>query len=183
MESVGSNWFRWISRHENMWSWSRSEDGSGYEPGIAISCTTVQRVTRRGKQTDKFLKGERAISRRSWKGNWKWNRPRFPTALYEMLRPMLLSLEDEDDESLDEWNQEADDRDAPNEYSVEDSDPDMKLGTRWDYEGQHHAIVKRRAVDEDGRPIRSPSNDYCLTIVNMKLNTLIGTQRPLRRIS
>ena len=35
---------------------SRSEDGSGYEPGIAISCTTVQRVTRRGKQTDESQK-------------------------------------------------------------------------------------------------------------------------------
>ena len=60
---------------------------------------------------------------------------------YGTLRPILLSLENEDDEFLDEFNQmikdsnlaEADDEavnQRPSEYGVEDSYLDMELGIR-----------------------------------------------------
>ena len=57
------------------------------------------------------------------------------SAVQDVTAPMLLSLENEDDEFLDELNQvikdpdlaEADDRNAPSEYSVEDSYLDMEL--------------------------------------------------------
>ena len=68
---------------------------------------------------------------------------------------MLLSLENENEEFLDEFNRvikdsylaEADDERAKSsEYGVEDSYLDMELGIRRDDEGLHHARVKQRAV-------------------------------------
>ena len=90
------------------------------------------------------------------------------SAVQDVSASMLLSLENEDDKFLDEFNQvikdsdlaEAeDDRDTHSEYGVEDSYLGMALGIRRDDEGLHHAKVKRRVVDEDNKPIGRPSNN------------------------
>ena len=72
---------------------------------------------------------------------------------------MLPSLENEDEEFLDEFNRvikysdlaEAEDEQVKSsKYGVEDSYLDMELGIRRDDERIHHARFKRRAVDQDG---------------------------------
>ena len=71
---------------------------------------------------------------------------------YEMLRPTLLLLENEDDEFLDEFNRVIKDSNLanqrPNEYGVEDLYLEKELGIGRNDERLHHARVKRRAVDE-----------------------------------
>ena len=119
------------------------------------------------------------------------------STVQDVTAPMLLSLENEGDEFLDEFNQvikdpglaEAeDDRNTPSEYGVEDSYLDMELDIRRDNEGLHHARVKRRAVDEDERQIGRPSNYPLLdnrkyeveytdgTIEVLAANTITGNQ-------
>ena len=80
-------------------------------------------------------------------------------AIQDIPASMLLSLENEDEEFLDEFNwvikdsdlAEADDEQVKSsEYGVEYSYLDMELGIRRDDEGLHHARFKRRAVDQDG---------------------------------
>ena len=51
----------------------------------------------------------------------------------------------------------------------------MELDIRRDDEGLHHARVKRRAVDQDGRPIGRPSNNPLLDSRWYKLEYLDGT--------
>ena len=72
-------------------------------------------------------------------------------AIQDVPDSMLLSLENEDDEFLYEFNRvikdldlaEAEDEQVKSsEYGVEDSYLDMKLGIRRDDEGLHHARVK-----------------------------------------
>ena len=41
----------------------------------------------------------------------------------------------------------------PSDFGVEDSYLDRELGIRRDDEGLHNAKMKRRAVDENGKPI------------------------------
>ena len=140
MESIGNNWFKWISRNEKMdlgtkvdqMTWRYSDeidrwylDGIGWKQLIQMNLQTrkyvelkqIRRwlgvwtrncyILHHGAKSDSpwktdwwVSKREWAISRKSWKGNWKWNRPRFLTVLYEILRPMWLLLENEDNESI-----------------------------------------------------------------------------------
>ena len=61
-----------------------------------------------------------------------------------------------------------DERVKSSEYGIEDSYLDMELSIRRDDEGLHHARVKQRAVDQDGRPIGKPSNNPFLTVSGTK---------------
>ena len=110
------------------------------ESGIAISCTTVQRVTHLEKQTEEYKKKMKDFQDKL-EGKWKVESAKIPnSAVQDVTAPMLLSLENDDDEFLDEFNRvikdpdlaEADDRNAPIEYGVEDSYLDMELGIRRD---------------------------------------------------
>ena len=101
---------------------------------------------------------------------------------------MLLSLENEDEEFLDEFNPvikdsdlaEAEDEQVKSrEYGVEDSYLDMELGIRRDDEVLHHARVKRRAVDQDFPPIGRPSNNPLLGSRRYKVEYLDGTTEVL----
>ena len=57
---------------------------------------------------------------------------------------------------------DADD-DNRNEIKIEDPYLNMELGIRYDdEEGLHHARVKRRAVDQEGRPVERPHNNTLL---------------------
>ena len=55
----------------------------------------------------------------------------------------------------------------------------MELGIRRDDEGLHHARVKRRAVDQDGRPIGRPSNNPLLDSRRYEVEYLDGTTEVL----
>ena len=104
------------------------------------------------------------------------------SAVQDVSASMLLSLENEDNKFLNEFNRVIKDSDLaeaeddcdqqPSEYGVEDSYLDMELGIRRDDERLHHARVKRRAVDENGKPIGRPSNNPLLD--SMKLNIQMG---------
>ena len=51
----------------------------------------------------------------------------------------------------------------------------MELDIRRDDEGLHHARVKRRAVDQDSRPIGRPSNNPFLDSQQYEVEYLDGT--------
>jgi hypothetical protein len=63
----------------------------------------------------------------------------------------------------------------PSKHGVEDSYLDMEIGIRRDDEGLHHARVKRRAVDEDGKPIGRPSNNPLLNSRKYEVEYADGT--------
>ena len=141
------------------------------ESGIVMSCTTVQRVTHLEKQTDEYKKWMNDFQK-GLEGKWQVQSANVPgKAIQGIPASKVLSLENEDEEFLDEFNQvikdldlaEAD-NDWPSEYGVEDSYLDMELGTitRRDDEGLHHVRVKRMAIDQDGKPIGRPSNNPLL---------------------
>ena len=56
---------------------------------------------------------------------------------------------------------------------------DMELGIRRDDEGLHHARVKRRAVDEDGKSIGKPSNNPLLDSRQYEVEYTDGTTEVL----
>ena len=108
-------------------------------------------------------------------------------AIQDIPASMILSLENEDDEFLDEFNRvikdldlaKADDQDKPSEYSVEDSYLDMELGIRRQDEGLHYTRVKIRAVDQDGQPIGRPSNHLLLDSWQYEVEYSYGTTEVL----
>jgi hypothetical protein len=128
-------------------------------------------VTHLEKQTDESKK-RMSDFQDKLEGKWKVESTKIPdSAVRDVIAPMLISLENEDDEFLDEFNRvikdphlakAEDDHDTPSEYGVEDSYLDMELGIRRDDEGLHHARVKRRAVDKDGNPTGRPNNNPLL---------------------
>ena len=65
--------------------------------------------------------------------------------------------------------------DHPSEYGIEDAYLGMELGIRRDEEGLHHARVKRRAVDDDNRPIGRPSNNPLLDSRQYEVEYIDGT--------
>ena len=98
--------------------------------------------------------------------------------------PLILSLENEDDKFLEEFNRVIkdpdvvegnDDQQQPSEFGVEDPYLNMELGIRRDEEGLHHARVKRRAVDDDNRPIGRPSNNPLLDSRQYEVEYTNGT--------
>ena len=139
------------------------------ESGIVMSCTTVQRLTNLEKQTDEYKKRMNDFQE-ALEGRWQVESANIPGKVtHDIPASLILSLENEDDEFLDEFNRVIKDSnlaesndDGPSEYGVEDTYLDMELGIRRDDEGLHHARVKRRAVDEDGKPIGKPSNNPLL---------------------
>ena len=70
---------------------------------------------------------------------------------------------------------EVDDRNASSEYGMEDPYLGMELGIRRDDEGPHNARMKRRAVDEDGKPIGRPSNNPLLDNRKYEVEYINGT--------
>ena len=141
------------------------------ESGIAMSYTTVQRVTHLEKQTDEYKKWMNDFQQ-GLEGKWQVESAKISDrAIQDVPASMLLSLENKDDKFLDEFNwaikysdpaEAGDDQDKPSEYGVEDSYLDMELGIRRNDEGLHHARIKQRVFDQDGQPIGRPSNNPLL---------------------
>ena len=101
---------------------------------------------------------------------------------------MLLSLENEDEEFLDELNRVIKDSDLAGDggervkssnYGVENSYLGMELGIRRDDEGLQHARVKRRAVEQDVRLIGRQRNNPLLDSQRYKVEYLDGTTEVL----
>ena len=146
------------------------------ESGIAMSCTTVQRVTHLEEHTDEYKKWMNDFQQ-GLERKWQVESANVPGRTTQNIpASLILSLENEDEEFLDEFNQviknseladEADD-DRPSKYGVEDSYLDMELSIRRDDEGLHHARVKRRAIDQDGKPIGSLAIIHWLTAGSTK---------------
>ena len=84
-----------------------------------------------------------------------------------------MDIEQEDEQFLEEREQVTDNKDVANieehtndEIGIVDPCMDMEMGmTRDDEEGRHHAKVKRRAADKDGKPVGRPNDnplsDHC----------------------
>ena len=139
------------------------------ESGIVMSCTTVQRVTHLEKQTDEYKKRMNDFQK-TLDEKLLLDSSIIPGKVtHDIPSSLMLSLENEDDEFLDEFNRVIKDPDLtdeiddhPSEYGVKDTYLGMELGIRRDEEGLHHALVKRRAVDDDNKPIGRPSNNPLL---------------------
>ena len=94
----------------------------------------------------------------------------------------VLSLEDEDQEFLDEYRRIIDNETLKHADNYEDveigqNDPylNMELGIRLtDEESLQHARVKQRAVDDEGRPLGVPSNNPLLDHRQYKVEFLDG---------
>ena len=133
------------------------------ESGIPISCITVQRITNAELITEETknnidtfdariearMDAQNIDNGQEMGAQPAWNR---------------LSLDEEDNEFIDEFNRVINDTSVPD---AEDYTPDtfdgylsMEIGLpRGDDDELQHARVKRRAVDEDGRPIGRASNN------------------------
>ena len=76
------------------------------ESGIAMSCTTVQRVTHLEKQADEYKKQMNDFHQ-VLEGKWQVESANVSDiAIQDVLASMLLSLENEDEEFLDEFNRD-----------------------------------------------------------------------------
>ena len=99
----------------------------------------------------------------------------------------VLSLEDEDEEFMNKFRRviihekmkDADDYFGKG-IGIEDPYLNMELGIRHnDEEGIHHASVKRRELDDDGKPMGTPSKNlllyhrqYKVEFINMRIEIL-----------
>ena len=127
------------------------------ESGIPVSSTTVQRITNaeclQPEWIERFNKFNTTINKRLDPLNHDnvkemttqpdWNR---------------LSLNDEDNDFVEEFNRVISDNTIPeqDDYTEDTFDGYLKMEIglpRGDDDELHHAKVKRRAVDEDGRPV------------------------------
>ena len=138
--------------------------------GITISCTTVQRVTHLEKKTEEYTKNMNEFQRNLER---KWN---VESANSEIIpngegvpNTNILSLDDEDDEFIEEFKRVIDDKELKDidvmmnrESGTRDTYLNMELGFQRDEEGLHYARVKRRVIDADGTPVGVPNNNPLL---------------------
>ena len=136
--------------------------------GQVVSCCTVQRVTNLEKQTDETKERmkdfEIGVKRR-----WDAKTADIHEDVHEHPREFVLSLEDEDEEFINEYkrvidNKDIKDAEAIGVIEIGEKDPylHMELGLQREEEGIQHARVKRRALDDDGKPIGVASNNPIL---------------------
>ena len=141
--------------------------------GIPVSCITVQRLTNLQRQMDRY---KRLMKEFQDKITARWANTQgvviadIPgTGDHNGAHPNVLSLEKEDDDFLSEYNRviHSDDLKEADDLTVYDpefgtTDPylDMELALRpSEEEPAHYARVKRRSVDDEGRPLGIPSNN------------------------
>ena len=126
------------------------------ESGIPISCSTVQRVTNLESNTEEFKRRAQKFDE-GLKEKWGVKSSDLSEKIKNVPKDKLLSLEDENEEFIEEYGRVISDKDlddADDEYGVEDPYLNMELGIRRGEEGEREfAVVKKRAVDQDGRPI------------------------------
>lgn len=135
------------------------------ESGIPISCTTVQRLTNLEKQTDEYKKRMTNFDTKL-ETKWTTTSSDISDTIHDKPNLNVLSLEREDEEFVNEYKRVIDSKDVADiedytneEVGIKDPYINMELGITRDEEGMHHARVKRRAVDEEGKPIGMPSDN------------------------
>jgi hypothetical protein len=135
--------------------------------GIPISCDTVQRVTNSEKETDE-VKREMALWTASAIARLEATSANVERGLEDVPQQAIFDLENEDEEfskqfsqTLEETPLTIDEEDDPHPAEVgTDAYLNMEVGLRRGGEDDlQRARVKRRAVDEEGRPIGRPSNN------------------------
>lgn len=159
--------------------------------GIPISCSTVQRLTNLEKQTDTYKERmndfQSSLERRWNAGSANLNVD--VVGQGQGNENNVLDLEHEDEGFVNEYRRvinsddviEADDL-KPSEFGKDDPFLNMELGLRRaEDDGLVHAVVKRRAVDDEGKPIGRPSNNpimdsraYEVEFIDGHVETLTG---------
>ena len=139
--------------------------------GRPISCSTVQRLSNLERQTETY-KAKMNDFQQSVKRKWEAEHAELPVRALNQREGAqhILDLEREDDEFQEEFNRVISSDDLidvedqePSEFGEHDAYLNMEIGLpRGDDDGIVHARVKRRAVDEDGKPIGKPSNNPIL---------------------
>ena len=142
------------------------------ESGIPVSCSTVQRITNLEKQTDSYKKRMNDFQE-SLERKWSVESADISQDVYRNNgdeKRDILSIEDEDTQFQDEIKRVINDTDlreaedqVPHEYGKIDPYLNMELGLpRAADDSLVHATVKRRAVDNEGRPIGKSSTNPIL---------------------
>ena len=136
--------------------------------GHAISCSTVQRITNLEKQTDE-IKARMSDFETSLNQRWNAQSADLPHSMEVQSKDTLLSLEDEDAEFIEEYRRVIQNKDIGEAEQIDiaeigetDAYLDMELGIQREEEGIHHARVKRRALDNEGKPIGVANNNPIL---------------------
>jgi hypothetical protein len=134
--------------------------------GRSISCTTVQRITNLEKQTDAYKQRMNDFQKQV-EGKWAADGTEL-TFKDDKPQEFILSLENEDEEFIEEYKRVITDKDLKDaedvtskELGIPDPYLDMELGLNRGDELQH-ATVKRRAMGEDGTPIGVANNNPLL---------------------
>ena len=139
--------------------------------GIPVSCVTVQRLTTLQKQMDTY---KQRMTEFQAKMDRRWSNPEGIEAVAmpeagDQERRHVLSLAQEDEEFIEEFRRVIQDHDLKD---VDDIGlEDHELGTTDPYVGMELALrpneeeaaqrarVKRRSVDDEGKPLGTPSNN------------------------
>ena len=157
------------------------------ESGIAISCGTVQRLTRLEQQKAEWQSRMKAFED---KLSQRFDAASSDiTANVQDINPTnILDLEGEDQDFIDEYSRviddaaikHADDAAPPSEVGEIDPYLGMELGLpRGDDATLQHATVKKRAVDDDGTPVGHPSTNPILDSRQYEVEFLDGTTETL----
>lgn len=136
--------------------------------GIPVSCSTVQRLTNlelKGNDEQETMKRYTEKLERKW--NTESSDLRGELESSKIPHMNVFSLEDESKEFLEEFNKVISNDEIKNAEDVKQSDLfhnegndtliNMELGIRRGENNIDHAVVKRRALDEEGIPIGVPS--------------------------
>ena len=133
------------------------------QSGIPISCITVQRITNAEIATDE-IKAKLKIYDSKINEKMKAKDIDNGKEMGEQPAWNRLSLDKEDNDFIEEFNRVISDASVPDaeEYTPDTFDGylSMQIGLpRGPDDELHYAKVKRRAVDEDGKPVGKSSNN------------------------
>jgi len=130
--------------------------------GIPISATTVQRVTNLEKQTD-VMKDRMNDFQKSVQNRWEARSSAVELPPDDQRN--ILSLENEDEDFINEFNRVITSADLPISHDEKigaDNFINMEVGINMEEQGFRHGRVKRRAIDADGKPIGRANNNVLL---------------------
>ena len=139
------------------------------EHGTHISCATVQRLTNLEQQKDEYKKRMNDFQTKLER-IWNAASADLSSELHveDVPRDLILSLEDEDEDFIEEYKKVITSKDVKDiedytEYNNDDPYVSMELGLNLnDEEGPHYAVVKKRVVDDEGKPIGIANNNPLL---------------------
>ena len=138
--------------------------------GVPISNGSVQRLTRLEEQEESWAARIKAYNDKINDKMENVVAADLALNVKDVHKDNLISLEDEDEDFFSEFNRVIDDSEVkdvedikPEDFGEVDQYLDMELGFRRGDDAEiHFAKVKRRAVDEDGKPVGIPNNNPLL---------------------